>query len=424
MSITIELPQVGESVIEGIVEKWLKQPGEQVKKYEPLVEVVTDKVTIEVPSPVSGIIKTILVEEGTTVAIGTPIAIMESDEPDEQLSPKSNSSKPTSSTSESERKNMIGHLDKDATSVGPTGGGIENITPLESHTSPPNNYSPAVRRLAKKNKVNLAKIHGTGINGRVTSKDVQDYISKSADLPKYTQPTPINLEQEEISISATRRIIAANMAKSKSEIPHAWSMIEADVTELVQYRDLVKIDFKKQEGIDLTYLPFIINATSESLHEYPTLNASWGNNTIVRNKQINVSVAIDTPSGLSVPVIHNANLLSITQLSHALHDLASKAKNGKLSIKDVENGTFTVNNTGALGSVISSPIINYPQAAILTTELIVPRPVVIDNSICIRSIMNLCISFDHRVLDGSDAAKFMQAIKHRLESINDEMPLD
>ena len=425
MSITIELPQVGESVIEGIVEKWLKKIGEKVKKYDPLVEIVTDKVTIEVPSPVSGILKTILVEEGTTVAIGTPIAIMESDEPWKQRSPKDGASKTTPSIPESERKNIIGHLDKDATSVGPTGGGIENIAPVQSLPSPPSNlHSPAVKRLAKQMQVDLSKVQGTGINGRVTSKDVQNHVSKSDTLPKDTQPAITNIAQEELSVSATRRIIAENMVKSKSEIPHAWSMIEADITELVRYRDLVKTDFKKREGIDLTYLPFIIKATTESLHEHPTLNTSWGNNKIIKNNQINISVAVDTPSGLSVPVIHNANLLSVTQLSHTLHDLASRAKNGKLDIKDVKDGTFTVNNTGALGSVISFPIINYPQAAILTSELIVKRPVVINDSIYVRSIMNLCISFDHRVLDGSEAARFIQAIKHRLESINDKMPLD
>ena len=449
MPITIELPHVGESVVEGTIGKWLKKPGETVEKYDPLVEVETDKVTMEVPSPVNGVLSRILVEEGTTIPMGTPIAEIESDEvlPAPEQPPAAQPAAAAPGTD----VGTIGYFMKDVKPVGPTGGGVETVEPppappvavsqvpskvetapapsqpsAESSGDQKGRYSPAVRRLSSEHNVDLGQVKGTGIRGRVTRSDVLSYVeSGAAAAPAGAASVPAvpGADEEAVPLTHIRRVIAQNMVKSATEIPHAWSMVEADVSGLVARRESTKEEFQRREGITLTYLPFVIKAVVETLKEHPMLSSTWGGDKIIVKKRVNMGIAVAALEGLVVPVIRDPDALSIAGLARAAGDLTAKAREGKLSLPEVQGGTFTLNNTGALGSIASQPIINYPQAAILTTEAIQKRPVVVGDAIAIRSMMNLCLSFDHRIIDGAQAGAFLKLVKDRLEVIGTGTPI-
>ena len=409
----IELPQVGESVTEAIIGTWLKQVGDRVEKYDPLVEVVTDKVTMEVPSPATGVLVGIMAQEGETIPMGSIIADMEVEGEEEgQAVPVS--STPTSS----ERPPAIdrtGVLVKDVAPVGPTGSGgpVHTVAGALTETDR-KRLSPAVMRLAAEHDVDLGIVAGTGIGGRITRKDVQSHIDATG--PAKSRATPPTADEERVPLTPVRRMIADNMARSAGEIPEAWTVVETDVTRLVQRREREKDEFEKREGVNLTYLPFVLNAVAEALKENPLVNSTWGGNAIVLKRRINIGVAIAAPGGLVVPVIHDADAMDIGSLAKAVDDLATRARQGKLDIADVQSGTFTVNNTGALGSVTGKALINHPQAAILNTEAIVKRPVVVDDAIAVRSMMNLCLTFDHRIMDGAEAGAFIKDVKLRLEA--------
>ena len=438
----IELPQVGESVTEGIIGKWLVAVGDKVEKYDPLVEVVTDKVAMELPSPVSGTLREIIALEGETIPMGGIIADIES-ENGEATPTTAKGNQPALETHSQPGKEIgtTGILLKDVAPVGPTGsGGIIDSTSSEGDRDEGSRviYSPAVMRLAEIHDVNLEMVTGTGRNGRVTKKDLQNFINsgktsvdsenvdqddkKSANTDSVpTEGTFSNVlgnDEEKITLSPVRKIIASNMTKSATLIPQAWSLVEVDVNGLVELRNKVKDDFQKREKVNLTYLPFVLKAVSESLKEIPLLNSSWNEDSIILKRQINLGIAVAAPDGLVVPVIENADALSISGLAHRLDDLTTRAREGKLTVSDVQSGTFTVNNTGALGSIASQPLVNYPQAGIITTEAIVKRPVVVNDAIAIRSMMNICLSFDHRIIDGEQASGFNRSVKDRLESIN------
>ena len=434
MPLIIDLPHVGESVVEGIIGKWLKQPGEAVRKYDPLVEVVTDKVTMEVPSPVSGVIARLLVEEGETVPMGAPILEIDTDETPEPVPPAPveavapEQSRPATST--------IGHLVKDVKLVGPTGGGmVDNAAglPIDSADDADGGrrrYSPAVRRMAQEHNVDLTRVPGTGMGGRVTREDVERFIESAesdgaALSAEILSPVPEGGSQDaaELPLSPVRRLIAQHMVRSATEIPHAWTMVEVDVTGLVRYRQSIREKFEVREGVALTYLPFFIHAVAGALKENPKLNSAWAGDKIVLKNRINVGIAVAAPEGLIVPVIHDSDTMSITALARASRDLTAKAREGRLALNDVQEGTFTLNNTGALGSIASQPIINHPQAAIMTTEAVQKRPVVMGEGIAVRSMMNVCLSFDHRIIDGAESGSFLQAVKRLLETIGPDTPL-
>jgi 2-oxoisovalerate dehydrogenase E2 component (dihydrolipoyl transacylase) len=241
------------------------------------------------------------------------------------------------------------------------------------------------------------------------------------------EPAPAQTAAEDTSVmplTPVRRIIAEHMARSSREIPAAWSMVETDVTRLVRTRDALKVAFEEKHGVPLTYLPFAASAVAAALREHPRLNARWDGGHITLNNRVNLAVAVSTEVGLMVPVLHDADTLTIAAIAAELRRLSEGARAGTLGIEDVEGGTFTLNNTGALGSVVSVPIINHPQAAIMTTEAIVKRPVVVEgDAIAVRSMMNLCITFDHRVCDGAEAAAFLSAVKARLEVIDESIGL-
>ena len=425
MAITIELPHVGESVVEGIIGKWLKAPGDKVQRYDPLVEVVTDKVTMEVPSPVEGVLTRILAEEGVTVPMGAPIAEMETDEEAPEAPARPAVPEPDAGV-----VGTTGYLVKDGRPVGPTGGGVEEPEP-----EPPvevgergdrARYSPAVQRLAREHEVDLSLVVGTGAGGRITRNDVLKHIEAGGTAAPAARPASGETSGQDVVVALTpvRRLIAQNMVRSSTEVPSAWSVVEADVTGLVKHRESVKEEFRRREGFDITYLPFAIKALVESLKEHPILNSTWGGDRILVKVRIHVGIAVGAADGLVVPVIHDADSLSIAGLAKAASGLTARARDGKLTLEDVQGGTFTLNNTGALGSILSRAIINHPQAAILTIEAIKKRPVVVEgDAIAVRSMMNLCLSFDHRILDGAQAGAFLQAVKSRLEAIGPTTPI-
>jgi 2-oxoisovalerate dehydrogenase E2 component (dihydrolipoyl transacylase) len=410
---SVKMPQLGESITEGTISKWLKKPGDQVKKYEGLVEIITDKVNAEVPAPLTGILKEIKVQEGATVTVGTEIAVIEELAPATAAAPKA----PPASASQPP---------------------IAAPAPVEeSATEGRTRLSPAVRALIDEHRISdaeLSQITGSGIGGRISKKDVEDYVAKR------TQPAAANGERQPASrapasspaltpgttvpLSPMRRAIASNMLKSKQTIPHAWTVAEVDMTSVVRFRQKAKEGFKQREGIDLTFVPIIVKAVVEGLKAVPVLNASWSDEGVVLHKDINVGVAVSVDDGLIVPVIHQADRLSIAGLAKATDDLAKRARAGKLGIPDVQGATFTVNNPGTFGTILSYSIIAPPQAGILAMDAIVKRPVVVEgDAIAVRSMMNLCLSFDHRVLDGVSAARFLQGVRHWLEGFSDQVPL-
>ena len=451
----IELPHVGESVVEGTIGKWLKQPGDRVERYDPLVEVITDKVTMEVPSPVAGELLRIIAREGETVPMGAPIAEVAAghDGPAPATPPEpppATAAPPTPAS----------YLITDARPVGPTGGSaveaqaaadaaaLTEPAPTATLVAPasagatmpppaagrvPNRLSPAVRRLAREHNLDLSRVAGTGLGGRVTRNDVLRCLESAAvpapapapspPVPTMPAPAAAAAGDERIPLTPIRRLIADAMTRSATQIPHAWSMVEADITGLVALRNRERDNFRHREGVNLTYLPFALKAVAAALKDHPTLNSTWGDDCIVLKGRINLGIAVAAPSGLVVPVIHDADRLSVAGLAHAIADRAGRARTGNLRLDDVQGGTFTVNNTGALGSVLGGPIINYPQAAIMTTEAVQQRPAVINDAIAIRWMMNLCLSFDHRINDGAESGAFLQSVKHRLEAMNDDTPI-
>lgn len=448
MSITIELPHVGESVVEGTIGKWLKKPGDTVKRYEPLVEIITDKVTMEVPSPVDGSVVRLLAEEGETLPMGAPIAEVATADSPEGAEPETASIEIETVAPDS--PGTTGYLLKNVTPVGPTGGAVVEIeeptgttadaaatqpaapaapvTPAPAAAPPApsgsTRLSPAVRRLAQEHSVDVSQVQGTGLGGRITRDDVLKFVESGPATAPAAAParqpageTSADGEETYITVTPVRRMIAEAMVKSVSEIPSAWSTVEVDVTSLVSLRASVRAEFEQKQGSSLTYLPFVIKAVVEALKEFPTMNATWGGDKIILKNRVNLGLAVAAPGGLIVPVLHNADQLSIAGLAAAAKDLADRARTKKLTLNDVQGGTFTLNNTGALGSYLSGPIINYPQAGILTTETIQKRAVVIDDAIAIRSMMNICLAFDHRINDGSEASGFMAAVKSKLQKM-------
>lgn len=428
MAENIVMPKLGESVTEGTISKWLVNIGDQVKKYDPVCEVITDKVNAEVPSSFSGTISDIVVQEGETVAVGTLICRITVG--DQAIPPV-------------ESKMPAAAHDQEAADV-----------PAQAAVNP--RYSPAVLKLAQENNLDLSRMEGSGAGGRITRKDILDLLQgkrqdAAAPVPKAESPSKIMAQPiesardipqpsvsvdalsavhsssdqagETIPVTAIRRTIAERMVKSKQEIPHAWLTVECDVTNLVRYRDRIKEEFKQKEGIHLTYLPFFIKSVVEALKEFPILNSQWAGDHMIVKKAVHISMAVATDQALFVPVIKNADQKSIFGLAKAIDELVKKAREGRLALEDITGGTFTINNTGSFGSILSAPIINPPQVAILTVEAIVKRPIVIDNMIAVRDMMNICLSLDHRVLDGLVCGRFLKSVKQNIESYGTETGL-
>lgn len=414
----ITMPKLGESVTEGTISTWLVKPGDQVNKYDAIAEVMTDKVNAEIPSSFTGVIKELNVSEGDTVEVGALICTIETEEAGE----KKETNNPSTAAAETESSNTA-----------------TDDTAMKSR------YSPAVMRLAQENDLDLSAITGTGKGGRITRKDVEAIIASGEKPQKQEQkqtaiaetPSPVREQTTEpaqvtqsdaagkaIPVTGVRKAIANNMVKAATEIPHAWMMVEVDVTDLVAYRNKVKDTFKEKEGYSLTFFSFFVKAIAQALKEFPQLNSSWAGDKIIQHDDVNISIAVAKEQELFVPVIQSADDLSVKGVAKQITNLAKKARTGKLTAADMQGGTFTVNNTGSFGSVQSMGIINYPQAAILQVESIVKRPVIINDMFAARDMVNLCLSLDHRVLDGLICGQFMARVKEILENVSEStMPV-
>ncbi|NMA91429.1 MAG: 2-oxo acid dehydrogenase subunit E2 [Amphibacillus sp.] len=402
---TMTMPQLGESVTEGTISQWLIQAGDTIEQYQPVLEVMTDKVNAEVPALYSGKIVRLLANEDETVDVGTPICEILIESNQDEVTEENTDSSGTLQTDKSE---------------------VETKQEMMK-----NRYSPAVLTLAQEHQINLSELTGTGLSGRITRKDVMNYLKQNkAKSNQSINKIPANITSakkntkiiqsinREIPVTGIRKAIATNMVRSKTEIPHAWMMIEVDVTNLVAYRNAEKDKFKEQEGYNLSYFAFFLNAVAKALKEFPELNSSWQGDKIIQHKDINLSIAVGNETELYVPVIHNVDEKSIKGIAKSVHELAYKAKHNQLTQADMEGGTFTVNNTGTFGSVQSMGVINYPQAAILQVESIVKKPVIINDMFAARDMVNLCLSLDHRILDGVICGRFMSHVKTILENIS------
>lgn len=417
----VKMPKLGESVHEGTIEQWLVKPGDTIEEYDALCEVITDKVTAEVPSTFNGTIKEIVVEAGETVDVGTVICTMDVE----------------GETSEDKNNSADEQTEPEVTKEDqPTK--AETPVSNEPQEGPMNNgqYSPVVFKLASENNIDLNKVKGTGNLGRVTKKDIlnaiengvptEDALSKQVDAPvqevaeNTVQPETTSLPGDSIPVNGVRRAIANKMLQSVHEIPHAWMMVEVDATDLVKTRQHHKSSFKQSEGYNLTFFAFFVKAVAEGLKKYPMLNSTWAGDEIKIHKDINISIAVASEDKLYVPVIKNADDKSIKGIAREINDLATRGRKHKLTSQDMQGGTFTVNNTGSFGSVSSMGIINHPQAAILQVESIVKRPVVVNDMIGIRDMVNLSLSIDHRILDGLMAGEFLKYVKERLQSMTIE----
>jgi 2-oxoisovalerate dehydrogenase E2 component (dihydrolipoyl transacylase) len=388
---TLKMPQLGESVTEGTVDHWLKQEGDMVRRDEPIVEVVTDKVNAEIPSPFEGRLVRIDVQPGQTVAIGAALAELEVEGAVTASDPAEAPKAPEESAAAA---------DAPAPPPAPS-----------DHAR----MSPAVRKLVQDNNLDLAQITPTGPGGRVTREDVEAHLaSRPAAATTLSQRTG-ERGDELVRISAVRRQIAEHMVRSVSTSPHAWSLREVDVTKLQAYREANKDQFQERHGFPLSYVPFFVQIVSAALLRNPYLNSTWTDEGIILHHFVNMGIAVALPDTLIVPVIKDADLMGFTDLAHAVNDLATRARNKTLKPDDVRGGTFTLNNTGALGSVAGQSIINQPQAAILSTESIRKRPVVVDDQVVIRPIMNLTMSFDHRIIDGLAASRFLNDVAKGIE---------
>ncbi|CAG7913663.1 MULTISPECIES: dihydrolipoamide acetyltransferase family protein [Mammaliicoccus] len=417
----VKMPKLGESVHEGTIEQWLVQPGDTIEEYDALCEVITDKVTAEVPSTFNGTIKEIVVEAGETVDVGTIICRMDV---------VGETSEDNNNSTDEQTESEVSKEDQPVKAEKP----VSN----EPQEGPMNNgqYSPVVFKLASENNIDLNKVKGTGNLGRVTKKDILNAIengvstentpSKQVDATSEAitentvQPEPTSLPGDSIPVNGVRRAIANKMLQSVHEIPHAWMMVEVDATDLVKTRQHHKSSFKQNEGYNLTFFAFFVKAVAEGLKKYPMLNSTWAGDEIKIHKDINISIAVASEDKLYVPVIKNADDKSIKGIAREINDLATRGRQHKLTSQDMQGGTFTVNNTGSFGSVSSMGIINHPQAAILQVESIVKRPVVVNDMIGIRDMVNLSLSIDHRILDGLMAGEFLKYVKERLQSMTIE----
>ncbi|TME02420.1 MAG: 2-oxo acid dehydrogenase subunit E2 [Chloroflexi bacterium] len=379
---TLKMPQLGESVTEGTVDRWLKQEGELVRRDEPIVEIVTDKVNAEVPSPVEGRLVRIKVASGQTVPIGTALAELEVE--GVAVAPETSPEAPAARPAPAPPAHLEGRI------------------------------SPGLRKLLEDNGLELSQIAGTGPGGRVRREDVLAHLSEQKG-PATATPAPAERRDELVRVSAVRRQIAEHMVRSVSTSPHAWSLREVDVSRLLAYRESEKEAFRARHGFALSYVPFFVQIVSDALMKNPYLNSTWTDDGIVLHHYVHMGIAVALPDTLIVPVIKDADLMGFMDLAIAINDVASRARNKSLRPEDVRGGTFTLNNTGALGSVAGQSIINQPQAAILSTESIRKRPVVVNDEVVIRPIMNLTMSFDHRITDGLAASRFLNDVQGGIE---------
>ena len=412
----VVMPQMGESIVEGTLTKWLKKPGERVERDEPLFEISTDKVDTEIPSPAAGTLAEVLVEEGATVGIKTVVARIQEGAGAAAAVPAA--AVPAARQAEA----PVPPADEDALPAPAN----EPVGPL----------SPLVRKMARENNIDLGKVKGSGAGGRITKQDVEAHLAgtRQAEPPappmQPMPPAPAAPAPARVAAVAGARIeplgtmrakIAEHMLASKRTSAHVTTVHRVDMTKVARMRERHKADFQARHGFSLTYLPFIARATVAALREYPLLNASIDGNNIIYHNEINLGIAVALENGLIVPVIRAADEKNVLGLQRAIVDLATRARSRQLKPDEVQGGTFSITNFGSFGSLIGTPIINQPQVAILGVGTVDKTPVVLDDAIAIRSICHLSLSFDHRLIDGALADQFMRKLKQALEGWSEEV---
>ncbi|MEI7024640.1 dihydrolipoamide acetyltransferase family protein [Paenibacillus sp. y28] len=474
----VTVPHLAESLVSATVSRWMKQPGDDVEQYEVLCELITDKVNVEMPSPIEGRLLKILVGDGETADVGAPMCLIE--EPVSGSAAGGNTNAGTGAAPDSGNEgNAAASLEKVAPAAAKGGQDRSAVLNVQATADQPMRarFSPAVQSLAAEHGIDLNQVNGSGLGGRITRKDVllavesgaarlgsaaaagtanpqgaaagrqagqiPEAVVQAAEGPKVSVRTTglhlsesvripsIEVEGQEvpgrgeyiIDVTPIRSTIARNTRQSATEIPHAWTMIEVDVTNLVLLRNKLKDEFIRKEGINLTYLAFVMKAVVNAIKDYPIMNSVWATDKIIVKRDINISLLVGTEDSVLNPVIKQADQKNIAGLAHEIDELTKKARAGRLSLNDIQGGTFTVNNTGSFGSILSYPIIVYPQAANMTFESIVKKPVVIQDMIAVRSMVNLCLSLDHRILDGVICGSFLQRVKENLESYGPETKL-
>ncbi|GER82119.1 MAG: 2-oxo acid dehydrogenase subunit E2 [Thermogemmatispora sp.] len=459
MPTPVKFPRLGESVAEGTVAAWLKREGDYVEKDEALAEVVTDKVNAELPSPVAGRLVKILVPADQTVPVGTAIALIEEEGAVAEVAEEASASQSSRAAAALATPAVEQVTSAAAVQRGTSALSVE----AEAVTAEPHDgqqpgererqrISPLARRLAREHGIDLNEIKGTGIGGRVRKEDILAYLdqrqrsAQTAQVPAAAvaaQPRPSSVtvassaavaargpepvaagpDEEVIVPDRMRLAIAEHMVRSKRTAPHATTVVEVDMTAIARWLERNKEEFKRREGYSISYVPFVMKAVCEGIRKVPLINSSWTeDNRIIVKKRIHLGVAVATDSGLVVPTIHDADQYTIAGLARRLNEVAQRARSNRLTVQDLQGSTFVVNNPGTFGTILSVPIINQPHAAILSMDAVVKRPVVTEeDAIAIRYMMYLCLSFDHRILDGAGAATFLQAVRAKLQSYGSEI---
>ncbi len=493
MALTVTMPQLGESVTEGTIARWLKQPGDAVAKYESIAEVITDKVNAEIPAPADGVMSELIAPEGTVVPVGQPICSIDTAgaateaapeaavpasavpaaelqgaavqepaavaAPVQRAQPEPAEAPGARAEAQSGAETAVGPI-QDAFTEQATDAAAAEDASGGNGQSGGYHVTPAVRMLVREHGVDLAQITGSGIGGRITKKDVLEFVQRrdagaGTSIPQRTpaeapapappramspapgpqpasavvqapapaSPSPTSFTgagegETVVPLTAVRKAIAEHMVRSRQTSPHAYVMVEVDMSAVWRIRDREKAAFEARHGVKLTFLPFVARAVVEALQRHPTLNASWSDAGIVVKRAINLGIAVALEDNLIVPVVRDADRLSITGLATTMADLGARARSNHLKLDEIQGGTFTLNNTGALGAVMTQAIINQPQAAIMTMDLVVKRPVVVGDAIAIRPIMNLGLSFDHRINDGLQATRFVTSVQKLLEGLD------
>lgn len=478
MATTIKMPQLGESVTEGTIERWLVKEGDRVEQYDPLFEVVTDKVNAEVPAEVAGTITKIIVGDGQTVKVGTPLAEIDAGDGEAAApaQPEPVAAEAPAATEAAAPAPEPQPAAEPAAAQEPAAPEPQEAAPAPEQqaaavssgpaTDASVRMTPAVRRLVREHDLDVAQITGSGSGGRVTRDDVLSFIAARSAQPTAPSappqaaaaaappapstsapaapssaapsappapsfaPSPVpapTAGDTEVPLSQMRKGIAAKMTRVKQTVPHAYTVVEVDMGNVVRWREANTGAYKAREGIGISYVAVVIKAVTETLRQHPMINSQFAEDRVILKQAMNIGIAVAVENGLLVPVIHGADQLSISGVNRKVQDLAARARTNKLRLEEIQGGTFTVNNTGWFGSVSSMPIVNAPEVAILSMEAIVKRPVVIEvegaDVIAIRPMMNMTCSFDHRVLDGAQVGYFLADVRKRLETWDFSTPI-
>jgi 2-oxoglutarate dehydrogenase E2 component (dihydrolipoamide succinyltransferase) len=431
MPTDIVMPQMGESIFEGTITKWLKKPGDKVQRDEPLFEISTDKVDAEIPAPASGVLRDIKVGEGNTVQVNTVVGTIAAD--GEASAAPAATAKPATQAAPAPAK--------------PQAAPPKAQTPAPAPAAPPQEQeeagddeharsSPLVRKIARENNVNLSQVSGTGLGGRITKQDITAFLERpeaasaapaaGAPARPSTPPAPAAIPAESVPMSKMRQIIAQRMIESRRTSAHVHAMFEVDITKIVQLRNKTKSGFEQRHGARLTFMPFFVRAAIIALQQFPIVNASIEAETIRYHRHVNVGIAVALDWGLIVPVLKNADELNFLGLQRGISDLGERARSKKLKPDEVEGSTFTITNPGQFGAVFGLPIINQPNSAIMGVGGITKAPLVVtdadgNDSIAIRSVVHLTLGYDHRLIDGAVADQFMAFVKKTLENWGEEV---